>query len=115
IDKRTIEKFEKEAQEMGKGLLSMHGCWINSKPKENVVLRSTSPCGSSKHRILLLHVHGKNLKPEYLKTVKRVNTPFGLHFRGQTNIVACNKMDTTEPAFSEARFNEVVTEWLAWR
>ena len=78
IDKRTIEKFEKEAQEMGKGsgshfLLALDhkfyfyrnlfkikicdpvkvpsstpGFWTNSRPSVSVVSPSISPCGSSR-------------------------------------------------------------------
>jgi hypothetical protein len=63
IDKRTIEKFEKEAQEMGKG--SFKYAWVldkviyplisylyppifSSRRNASVVSPSTSPCGSSR-------------------------------------------------------------------
>ena len=45
IDKRTIEKFEKEAAEMGKG--SFKYAWVLEKLKaESVVSPLISPCGN---------------------------------------------------------------------
>jgi len=49
IDKRTIEKFEKEAQEMGKG--SFKYAWVLDKLKaerERGLSPLISPCGSSR-------------------------------------------------------------------
>ena len=48
IDKRTIEKFEKEAAEMGKG--SFKYAWVLEKLKlnMNVVSALISPCGNSR-------------------------------------------------------------------
>jgi len=50
IDKRTIEKFEKEAQEMGKGSFKYAWVLANSRPSVNVVSPSILPCGSSRLR-----------------------------------------------------------------
>merc|ERR1711976_101288 len=50
IDKRTIEKFEKEAQEMGRVPSNTPGFWTNSRLNANVVSPSISPSGSSRPR-----------------------------------------------------------------
>ena len=48
IDKRTIEKFEKEAAEMGKGSFKYAWFLTNSRPSVNVVSPSILLSGSSR-------------------------------------------------------------------
>ncbi|KAL1230678.1 Elongation factor 1-alpha [Trichinella spiralis] len=116
IDKRTIEKFEKEAQEMGKG--SFKYAWVLDK------LKAERERG---HRDFIKNMITGTSQADCAVLVVACGTgefEAGISKNGQTRehallaytlgvkqiIVACNKMDTTEPAFSEARFNEVVTE-----
>ncbi|KRX47314.1 Elongation factor 1-alpha [Trichinella murrelli] len=140
IDKRTIEKFEKEAQEMGKG--SFKYAWVLDKLKAERERGITIDIAlwkfeTSKYYITIIDAPGhrdfiKNMitgtsQADCAVLVVACGTgefEAGISKNGQTRehallaytlgvkqiIVACNKMDTTEPAFSEARFNEVVTE-----
>ncbi|EEB10888.1 elongation factor 1-alpha, putative [Pediculus humanus corporis] len=93
IDKRTIEKFEKEAQEMGKG--SFKYAWVLDKLKaERERAAGTgefeagiSNNGQTREHALLAFTLG----------VKQL-------------IVGVNKMDSTEPPYSESRFEEIKKE-----
>uniref|UniRef100_A0A5S6R1K6 Elongation factor 1-alpha n=1 Tax=Trichuris muris TaxID=70415 RepID=A0A5S6R1K6_TRIMR len=140
IDKRTIEKFEKEAQEMGKG--SFKYAWVLDKLKAERERGITIDIAlwkfeTSKYYITIIDAPGhrdfiKNMitgtsQADCAVLVVACGTgefEAGISKNGQTRehallaytlgvkqmIVACNKMDTTEPPFSEARFNEVVSE-----
>lgn len=46
IDKRTIEKFEKEAAKMGKGSFKYAWSWTNSNLNMSLILPLISPCGN---------------------------------------------------------------------
>jgi len=140
IDKRTIEKFEKEAQEMGKG--SFKYAWVLDKLKAERERGITIDIAlwkfeTAKFYITIIDAPGhrdfiKNMitgtsQADCAVLVVACGTgefEAGISKNGQTRehallaqtlgvkqlIVACNKMDTTEPPFSEARFNEVQTE-----
>jgi len=140
IDKRTIEKFEKEAQEMGKG--SFKYAWVLDKLKAERERGITIDIAlwkfeTAKYYITIIDAPGhrdfiKNMitgtsQADCAVLVVACGTgefEAGISKNGQTRehallaytlgvkqmIVVCNKMDTTEPPFSEARFNEVVTE-----
>nr|DAA05867.1 TPA_inf: eukaryotic translation elongation factor 1A [Xiphinema index]DAA05875.1 TPA_inf: eukaryotic translation elongation factor 1A [Xiphinema index] len=140
IDKRTIEKFEKEAQEMGKG--SFKYAWVLDKLKAERERGITIDIAlwkfeTAKYYITIIDAPGhrdfiKNMitgtsQADCAVLVVACGTgefEAGISKNGQTRehgllaytlgvkqmIVCCNKMDTTEPPFSDSRFNEVVTE-----
>jgi len=140
IDKRTIEKFEKEAQEMGKG--SFKYAWVLDKLKAERERGITIDIAlwkfeTQKYYVTIIDAPGhrdfiKNMitgtsQADCAVLVVACGTgefEAGISKNGQTRehallaqtlgvkqlIVACNKMDTTEPPFSESRFNEVMTE-----
>jgi elongation factor 1-alpha len=140
IDKRTIEKFEKEAQEMGKG--SFKYAWVLDKLKAERERGITIDIAlwkfeTAKYYITIIDAPGhrdfiKNMitgtsQADCAVLVVACGTgefEAGISKNGQTRehallaftlgvkqmIVACNKMDTTEPPYSEARFTEVTTE-----
>lgn len=144
IDKRTIEKFEKEAQEMGKG--SFKYAWVLDKLKAERERGITIDIAlwkfeTSKYYVTIIDAPGhrdfiKNMitgtsQADCAVLVVACGTgefEAGISKNGQTRehallaytlgvkqmIVACNKMDTTEPAYSEARFTEVCTEVQAY-
>ena len=144
IDKRTIEKFEKEAQEMGKG--SFKYAWVLDKLKAERERGITIDIAlwkfeTAKYYITIIDAPGhrdfiKNMitgtsHADCAVLVVACGTgefEAGISKNGQTRehallaftlgvkqmIVACNKMDTTEPAYSEARFTEVQTEVSAF-
>merc|ERR1712121_351526 len=85
IDKRVIEKFEKEAQEMGKG--SFKYAWVLDKLKAERE-RGITKDGQTREHALLAYTLG----------VKQL-------------IVGVNKMDTTSPnPYDETRFLEIRKE-----
>jgi len=140
IDKRTIEKFEKEAQEMGKG--SFKYAWVLDKLKAERERGITIDIAlwkfeTGKYYVTIIDAPGhrdfiKNMitgtsQADCAVLVVACGTgefEAGISKNGQTRehallaqtlgvkqmIVACNKMDSTEPPFSEARFTEVVNE-----
>ncbi|EPB76415.1 translation elongation factor EF-1, subunit alpha, partial [Ancylostoma ceylanicum] len=140
IDKRTIEKFEKEAQEMGKG--SFKYAWVLDKLKAERERGITIDIAlwkfeTAKYYITIIDAPGhrdfiKNMitgtsQADCAVLVVACGTgefEAGISKNGQTRehallaqtlgvkqlIVACNKMDSTEPPFSEARYNEITTE-----
>jgi len=140
IDKRTIEKFEKEAQEMGKG--SFKYAWVLDKLKAERERGITIDIAlwkfeTAKFYVTIIDAPGhrdfiKNMitgtsQADCAVLVVACGTgefEAGISKNGQTRehgllaytlgvkqmIVVCNKMDTTEPPFSEKRFDEVVTE-----
>jgi elongation factor 1-alpha len=140
IDKRTIEKFEKEAQEMGKG--SFKYAWVLDKLKAERERGITIDIAlwkfeTAKFYITIIDAPGhrdfiKNMitgtsQADCAVLVVACGTgefEAGISKNGQTRehallaytlgvkqmIVACNKMDTTEPQYSEPRFTEVCTE-----
>jgi len=140
IDKRTIEKFEKEAQEMGKG--SFKYAWVLDKLKAERERGITIDIAlwkfeTPKYYITIIDAPGhrdfiKNMitgtsQADCAVLVVACGTgefEAGISKNGQTRehallaytlgvkqmIIACNKMDTTEPPYSEKRFDEVVTE-----
>ncbi|PAV64767.1 hypothetical protein WR25_26255 [Diploscapter pachys] len=140
IDKRTIEKFEKEAQEMGKG--SFKYAWVLDKLKAERERGITIDIAlwkfeTAKYYITIIDAPGhrdfiKNMitgtsQADCAVLVVACGTgefEAGISKNGQTRehallaqtlgvkqlIVACNKMDSTEPPFSEARFTEIKNE-----
>merc|ERR1712165_99346 len=140
IDKRTIEKFEKEAQEMGKG--SFKYAWVLDKLKAERERGITID-------IALWKFETKNFfvtiidAPGHRDFIKNMITgtsqadcavlivaagvgefEAGISKNGQTRehallaytlgvkqmMVGINKMDSTEPKYSEARYKEIVKE-----
>jgi len=140
IDKRVIEKFEKEAQEMGKG--SFKYAWVLDKLKAERERGITIDIAlwkftTEKFEVTIIDAPGhrdfiKNMitgtsQADCAVLIVAAGTgefEAGISNNGQTRehallaftlgvkqlIVAVNKMDSTEPKYSEARFNEIKGE-----
>lgn len=140
IDKRAIEKFEKEANEMGKG--SFKYAWVLDKLKAERERGITIDIAlwkfeTEKYYVTVIDAPGhrdfiKNMitgtsQADCAVLIVASGTgefEAGISKNGQTRehallaftlgvkqmIVCTNKMDSTEPPYSEARFNEIVKE-----
>nr|XP_032815419.1 elongation factor 1-alpha 1-like [Petromyzon marinus] len=140
IDKRTIEKFEKEAAEMGKG--SFKYAWVLDKLKAErergiTIDISLWKFETSKYYVTIIDAPGHR---DFIKNMITGTSQAdcavlvvaagvgefeaGISKNGQTRehallaftlgvkqlIVGVNKMDSTEPPFSNGRFDEIVKE-----
>jgi len=140
IDKRTIEKFEKEAQEMGKG--SFKYAWVLDKLKAERERGITIDIAlwkfeTEKFYVTIIDAPGhrdfiKNMitgtsQADCAVLIVAAGTgefEAGISKEGQTRehallaytlgvkqlIIGVNKMDSTAPPFSEARFKEITKE-----
>ncbi|XP_033726922.1 elongation factor 1-alpha-like [Pecten maximus] len=144
IDKRTIEKFEKEAQEMGKG--SFKYAWVLDKLKAERERGITIDIALWKfettqyvvtiidapgHRDFIKNMITGTSQADCAVLIIAAGTgefEAGISKNGQTRehallaytlgvkqmIVAINKMDSTEPPYSEARYQEITKEVTAY-
>jgi len=140
IDKRVIEKFEKEAQEMGKG--SFKYAWVLDKLKAERERGITIDIAlwkfeTAKYYVTIIDAPGhrdfiKNMitgtsQADCAVLIVAAGTgefEAGISKDGQTRehallaytlgvkqlIIGVNKMDSTEPKYSEARFGEIQKE-----
>jgi elongation factor 1-alpha len=140
IDKRTIEKFEKEAQEMGKG--SFKYAWVLDKLKAErergitidiTLWKFETPkyyvtvIDAPGHRDFIKNMITGTSQADCAILVCPAGTgefEAGISKNGQTRehallaytlgvkqmIVGVNKMDTSEPPYSEPRFEEIKKE-----
>jgi len=140
IDKRTIEKFEKEAQEMGKG--SFKYAWVLDKLKAErergiTIDIQLMKFATGKYAVTIIDAPGhrdfiKNMitgtsQADCAVLIVASSTgefEAGISKNGQTRehallaftlgvkqmIVGINKIDNTEPPYSKARFNEIKKE-----
>uniref|UniRef100_A0A6A7FMN3 Elongation factor 1-alpha n=3 Tax=Hirondellea gigas TaxID=1518452 RepID=A0A6A7FMN3_9CRUS len=144
IDKRTIDKFEKEATEMGKG--SFKYAWVLDKLKAERERGITIDIALWKfetnrfyvtiidapgHRDFIKNMITGTSQADCAVLIVAAGTgefEAGISKNGQTRehvllcftlgvkqmIVAVNKMDSTEPKYSEERFKEILKEVTAY-
>ncbi|KAF6150492.1 hypothetical protein GIB67_030293 [Kingdonia uniflora] len=119
IDKRVIERFEKEAAEMNKRSFKYAWVWTSSRLSVSVVLPLILPCGSLRPQstsqadcaVLIIDSTTGGFEAGISKdgqTREHALLAFTLGVRQM--ICCCNKMDATTPKYSKARYDEIVKE-----
>ncbi|TKC48860.1 hypothetical protein EI555_004770, partial [Monodon monoceros] len=122
IDKRTIEKSEKEAAEMGRGAFK-YARVLDKLKAERELLHHHHRCpmnmitGTSQADYAVLIVAGGvgEFEAGISKNGQtRERTLLAFTLGVKQLIVAINKMDSTEPAYSAARFQEITEEKIGY-
>ncbi|KAK2104549.1 Elongation factor 1-alpha 1 [Saguinus oedipus] len=125
IDKRTIEKFEKGAAEMGKG--SFKYAWVLDKLKAKHQQVYVTIIDAPGHRDFIKNMITGTSQADCAVLIVAAGVgefEAGISKNGQTRehallaytlgvkqlIVGVNKMDSTEPPYSQKRYEEIIKE-----
>ncbi len=140
IDRRTIDKFEKEAKEMGKA--SFKYAWILDKLKSerergitidialwkfetkrfsftiidapghrDFIKNMITGTSQADVAILMIAASTGEFEAGFAKTGQTREHALLAHTLGVKQMIVCvNKMDTTTPPYSQSRFDEIVAE-----
>merc|ERR1711976_576234 len=118
IDKRAIEKFEKEAAEMGKG--SFKYAWVLDKLKAERERGITIDIAlwkfeTNNYEVTIVDAGVGEFEAGISKNGQtREHALLAFTLGVKQLIIGVNKMDNTEPPYSEARFKEIVKEVEAY-